>query len=475
MYKMNIKNFKYLIFLLSLLVFAFVCPNIVSGQNFEQMRRIEEEKRKKLNVAENKILAEEGRLLLEWGGWIDMRYDQYNEDDNNASLKDTFAATSSLDTRFWIQARLKPAVDDPNPHQHSVYLRVKNIATITSPEDVNETYDNAGPHLDQGYAVLDYRPWAVEFGRRYFSVGQGIAYGNVHDGVEAAATFTDWNFKGFFAHTQPHESNIDVSVPGSSKKSDRAFYGAEARYIGFSNHSVYGFALAQRDSSNEDPIDITQDFLYDSEYLGFGLQGKLLPQMHYWAEVIRQSGESQVFGLSEEHNIDAWATDFGVTYNMDAPSHPNFTLQYAYGSGDPDRANVTDTEFGNALDQDEGFLYFGYLPTGFALAPRLSNLHMYKAGVLFKPLEKFKHFQNFNLGIDYYHFLKDENSGAISDLDASVTDKDIGDEINVTIGWQILSDATLTIQYGYFIAGDAFPDASDDSETYFSTDLTLTF
>ena len=30
-------------------------------------------------------------------------------------------------------------------------------------------------------------------------------------------------------------------------------------------------------------------------------------------------------------------------------------------------------------------------------------------------------------------------------------------------------------QYGYFIAGDAFPDSSDDSETYFSTDLTLTF
>jgi len=100
---------------------------------------------------------------------------------------------------------------------------------------------------------------------------------------------------------------------------------------------------------------------------------------------------------------------------------------------------------------------------------------MYKVGVLLKPLEDTEQFKNLSLGIDYFHFLKDENSGGISDLDATVTDKDIGDEININVAWQFLSDATLTLQYGYFIAGDAFPDASDDSETYFSTDLTLTF
>ena len=472
---MNKKHFKNLTLIFVFFILAITLPYEVYGQNFEQIRRIEEEKRKKLKATENKILAEEGRLLLEWGGWIDIRYDQYNEDDNDASLKDTLAATSSLDTRFWIQAILKPAIDDPDPHQHSLYLRVKNIATITSPEDVNVTYDNAGPHLDQGYIVLDYHPWSFEFGRRYYSVGQGIAYGNVHDGFEANATFADWNFKGFFSHTLPHEDNIDVSVPGALKKSDRSFYGLEGRYIGFAGHGVYGYGLVQRDSSNEDPISFTQDFQYNSEYLGFGLQGKLFPQMNYWVEIIRESGESHIFGSNEERNIDAWAYDFGATYNWDVYSHPNFTIQYSYGSGDGDRANVTDTEFGNTLGQDNGFLYFGYLPTGLALAPRLSNIHMYKVGVLLKPLEDTEQFKNLSLGIDYFHFLKDENSGGISDLDATVTDKNIGDEININVAWQFLSDATLTLQYGYFIAGDAFPDVTDNSETYFSTDLTLTF
>jgi hypothetical protein len=471
----NIKYFKKLSLPLLFLVFFFALANDVSGQNPEQLRRIEEEKREKLEAAEIKVLAEEGRLLFEWGGWIDMRYDQYDEDDNNASVKDTLAATSSLDTRFWIQAILKPAIDDPNPHQHSIYLRLKNIATITSPEDVNVTYDNAGPHLDQGYGVIDLRPWGIELGRRYYSVGQGIAYGNVHDGVEANATFTDWNFKGFFAHTLPHEDNLDLSVPGATKKSDRSYYGLEARYIGIAGHGIYGYGLVQRDSSNEDPINFTQDFTYDSEYLGFGLQGKLLPEMFYWVEVIRESGSSHIFGSNEERHVNAWAGDFGATYNWDVYSHPNFTLQYSFGSGDADRTNVTDTEFGNTLEQDNNFIYFGYLPTGFALAPRLSNIHMYKAGVLLKPLEEIDYFKNMTLGIDYYRFFKDENSGGISDLEATVTDKDIGDEINISLGWQFLSDATLTLQYGYFMAGDAFPDSSDDSETYFSTDLTLTF
>jgi hypothetical protein len=465
---------KILIFLF-IFTQSFILIGIAYAQNPEQARRIEEEKRKKLDTAESKILAEENRVLLEWGGWTDIRYDQYDEDDNDTSTEDTLAATSSFDTRIWVQTVFKPAVDDPDPRQHSIYIRLKNIYTITSPEDVNDAYDNAGPHLDQGYAVLDFSPWGIEFGRRFFMVGQGIAYSNVHDGIEANATFSDWNIKGFFSHTLPHEDNIDVSVPGATKKSDRSFYGLEARYIGFADHGIYGFGLAQRDSSNEDPISITQDYIYDSEYIGLGLQGKLLPQMNYWVEVIHQSGESQAFGLSEERNINAWAGDFGATYNWDVYSHPNFTLAYSFGSGDGDRTNVTDTEFGNTLGQDDNFLYFGYLPTGFALAPRLSNIHMYKAGVLFQPLEKNEHFKNLNLGINYYRFLKDENSGGISDLEATVTDKNIGDEINVNLSWQFLSDAALTLQYGYFIAGDAFPDASDDSETYFSTDLTLTF
>ena len=466
---------KQLSVIMAFLITLFSQAQTALGSSLEERMRIEEQKRKTLQASEQRILAGEKRLVFDYGGWTDIRYDEYTEDDNNSSLRDTLEATSSFDFRSWIKATLKPRIGAAHQNEHSVYLRFKNILTITSPGDVNKRYDNDGPHHDKGYMVLDMRPWWMEIGRRYYTVGQGIAYGNVHDGVELYANFTDWNLKAFYSHTLPSEDNIDLSVPGASR-SDRSFYGFEARYIGLpGGHSVYGFYLLQRDSSSEDPIDLNVDYTYDSEYIGLGLQGKLLPRAHYWVEVVRESGRSHVFTTGEGKTIDAWAGDFGVTYDMDVYGHPNFTVEYAFGSGDHDRVNVTDTENGNTAGRDNNFLYFGYLPTGYALSPRLSNIHIYKAGVLLNPLGKYASFTNITLGIDYYRFYKDKKRGGISDTDATVGDKDIGSEIDLNLSWQILSDVTLTFEYGYFMPGDAYPGSANASEQYFSADMTLTF
>jgi len=100
---------------------------------------------------------------------------------------------------------------------------------------------------------------------------------------------------------------------------------------------------------------------------------------------------------------------------------------------------------------------------------------MYKASVLLKPLEKYDFFKNITLGVDYYRFYKVENAGGISDTDATVGDNDIGSEIDLNLSWQVLSDVNLTFEYGHFYPGDAFPNATNDSEEYFSADMTITF
>ena len=197
--------------------------------------------------------------------------------------------------------------------------------------------------------------------------------------------------------------------------------------------------------------------------------------MHYWAEVIRQTGESVVYDTMQKRDVEAWAYDLGISYDWDVYSDPNLSLEYAFGSGDSDRVSVTDTLDGNISGDDKNFHYFGYLPAGYALSPRLSNLQFAKAAVLFKPLEKYKLFKNFSLGIDYYRYFKDEKDGGIYDTEAINSDTDIGDEVDLTIFWQILSDLTLELQYGYFMPGDAYPDAFDDSEQYYSASMTLSY
>ncbi|MCK5178598.1 MAG: alginate export family protein, partial [Candidatus Omnitrophica bacterium] len=151
------------------------------------------------------------------------------------------------------------------------------------------------------------------------------------------------------------------------------------------------------------------------------------------------------------------------------------SFEYAYGSGDSQRVSVTDTEGGNLSGDDNNFLYFGYFPAGYALAPRLSNIHIYRVGAYVNPFEKIRLLKNFNLGVDYFWYFKDKSGGGISDSEATADSHDIGSEIDLTVSWQVLSDLRWSLSYGYFMPGDAFLDSANDSDQYFSNSLTFTF
>lgn len=446
-----------------------------AAQTAEKRLRIEIEKIKALEQTELKILEGEDRLVIDYGGWINFRYDDYKNDDNDSSAEDSLDYIYSADFRLWMKATLKPPPGAAYKNEHSLYIRLKDLHTNSYPKDINDGYDHDGPHLDYGYFLFNFNPYLLEVGRRYYSVGQGIAYGNLHDGLEFRSELEYWTLKALVSHTLRHEDNIDTSVPGWDKKSSRFFYGLEGTYLGIPNQGLYFYLVVQKDESPEDPEDPLRDYTYDSEYLGLGSQGKITDTIHYWAEIIRQTGESRVYATGEKRDIRAWAVDLGATYDLDVYSHPNFTIEYAYGSGDADRTSVTDTQNGNTSGDDNNFNYFGYLPTGYAFSPRLSNIYFIKAGVLLKPLEKYDLFEIFTFGIDYYRYYKAEETGGISDIDASVNDDDLGFEIDLNISWQILSDLSCSFEYGYFKPGNAFPDTANDSEKYFSISTTITF
>lgn len=463
--------------ILGIIVFILLATlsEMAMAQTPEDIRRIEEEKREALEQTELRILEGEDRVVLDYGGWFNARYDDYDDDDNDYSQMDSLAHALSFDYRLWMKISYRPPAGASYVNEHSVYLRLKDIRTERTHASTNQGHDHDGPDLDYGYLVLDLRPCYIEAGRRYFSVGQGIAYSNVSDGVEFYASLENWNLKALASHTLPDEENIDTSVPGYERKSRRIFYGVEVTYLGITNHGIYGYLLAQRDYSDEDPDDPLRDYTYNSDYIGLGSQGKIFPNMHYWAEIIRETGQSRVYATSDKMDVTAWGGDFGISYDLDVYSHPNFSVEYAFGTGDEDRVSVTDTLSGNTFGDDKNFLYFGYLPAGYALSPRLSNLYFYKAGVLLKPLEKWRLFRNFSAGLDYYRYYKYKKGGGIYDADASVSDHDVGWEIDMNVSWQILSDFTVSLQYGHFEPGEAYPPSADDSEDYLSVGTSYTF
>ena len=94
-------------------------------------------------------------------------------------------------------------------------------------------------------------------------------------------------------------------------------------------------------------------------------------------------------GPPDAEHIDAWALDASLHYSVNVITHPNLSIEYAFGTGDSDRsAKVVSTTPGNKEGTtDRNFLYFGYIDTGLGLSPRLANLQMFKFGLSMTPSE----------------------------------------------------------------------------------------
>lgn len=454
-----------------LLILWFLSCGVSTGyaQNAQQERRVAEEKRTSLDRLAAKYQTAVQRWVLEYGGWMNFRYTDFHNDDNNADVEDSLKASFDTDVRIWLKATLKPPVGADYDNEQVFYFRIKDLYTQEYGDSSLENFDNNGPHLDYAYGVLDFSPWWIEVGRKYFSIGRGIAYSDVNDGIQINYKVPGWNVGAFASHSLPHEENIDTSVPGYDKNSDRYFFGIGAGYSGIKGHQVYGFTMAQRDFSNERPNDPNQQYTYNSNYFGIGARGKSFWKTTYFSEVIRETGKSYIAGSNLKANIDAWAADAGLEKQLDIFLTPQLSLEYAYGSGDADRADVTNTISGNASGGDNNFLYFGYKPTGLALAPRLSNLHMARLGTKLQPLERM------TVQLNYYRFWKDKKEGAIFDAEATQSSLDVGQEIDLEASWQMLSDLDMTLEYGHFVPGDAYAVTANDNTDYFSVSVTHTF
>lgn len=453
----------------------FLTQNAAYAVTYTQARRIEEENRATLIDSQETYAEGEQYLVFDWGGWFNSRYIDYDNDDNDSSTRDIFDYTYLNDTRLWVKVFLKPSLESDKKNRHSFYLRIKDLHITERPKDTAGGYDHDGPHVDYAYAILDLRPFWLEVGRHYLSVGRGIAYSNVGDGVQMTFLHKNWKLKALASRSLPHEDNIDTSIPGYLKESARSFYSLEVSHRPTPEQTFYSFWLIQRDYSDSRPIDTAHSYTYNSQYIGLGAYGELPQNIDYWAELIYESGKSYIFNSNEKKNVSAWAVDLGVNYNWQITASPELSLEYGFGSGDPDRVSVTDTQFGNILGKDKNFLYFGYIPTGYAFSSRLSNLHFYRIGAACYPFEKSSFFKKLKFDINYYRYYKDKSEGGISDLDANVSSSDIGSEIDFEVSWQASAEMLLALQYGHFFPGGAYSASNNDSDKYLSLSWTLTF
>jgi len=445
-----------LVLILTGAAYAFGQGGDAEDRFFRQQRLLDEQLRQERR--DKAPLA--SRVDLQYGGWLE--YYAFHYDDGVQNSREVHRPGLSV----W--ARLR--IDDG---AHELFARARLRYTYFDPGDeIRRQEDWWGPNFDQAWYQIDVgRAFRLNepgdplqlrarIGRQPVVLGTGFIMDMPLDAVVLDAGIYDFRVRGLFGKSIGSYPNIDRSEPVDSH-SDRLFYGVQLSYEGWQKHVPFVYAMWNNDRTDERPKDLFQNYSYDSFYAGFGARGELAPNFNYWAEGVYECGHSFGDGaFRQQDRIEAYGWDIGVEKLFKGRMKPRIVAEYMFGSGDPDRLfSPHSAAGGNRGDRkDTSLVGFGFRDTGIALAPTVSNLHVWRLGGSISPLEQVEFLRHLEIGTNWFLYHKNSSRGAISDPLADSFDGYVGWEMDYYLNWRLASDLSWTIRWGTFFPGSAFSD-----------------
>lgn len=447
----------------AVLLFLSLCSVSLHAQ--DQQRLIEEERRKEMDERAKANADLHQDFLWDAGGWLHLEYDYLNDQPTRGSRKDWY-----YDLRLWGQI----VID----RTYTFYARLRTDYIDFNAGD--QFPGDAENHLrlfapDQIWFAADWtrdgQGFSVRAGQEFITMGTGLLYNDLAYAAEMTFTADPWAFRLWAGHSIIHEDDIDQSIQKPSQ-SRRGFLGIEADVMVTGNHRAYAMVMIELDfNSDNDPL---QDWKYNAQYFGIGGRGTIVAGWGYSVEGILEIGRT-ADALSTIHSsIRSYGLSVATDYQFPGPLEPALRFQYLYGSGDPDRGNVAAQSAGNTPGTlDRGFLPFGFVQTGYSLFPRVSNIHIFRLGGSFRPLEDSELFHKFEVGLYGYYYRKAQSLEPISDPRSNLNSSDVGTELDFLLRWRILSDLGLSVNYGCFLPGRAYADRS--ARHFVSAGVTYSF
>ncbi len=458
------------------MIFLVFIPGTALAQIQDDSRRRQQEIEKIRDLEMREFYGDPiDHFYFDYGLWVRPGWVSYEDG------RGTESSQSDLDTRLWFDMRFGV---------HQLYGRLivdyYNYAHGDSPDGDDHELD--GPrgdvifyqvHLGELLGTPD-RTWdfVARAGRQYVQLGSGLVYNNIADGLTLRGNVGSFPFELFALRSGTHEDDLDQSRPNPDE-TERLFFGGTLKYTGIPDQLPYLAVLIERDRLDEDPENTFQDYEFDAEYFGLGMQGRIAENFFYEVEAWYQSGERFAhLQTGSGEDVGAFAFVSSLEHRFHARTLPTLELGVMFGSGDSDRFRVLNSEFGNRIGtSDRAFIGFGYIPTGYSLAPYLSNLWIFHLGGSIRPLmEKTVAtvpMDGLELSLDFYGYRKHREKGGISDPSADFEHAGIGYEVDFTVNWDILSDVSLLARLGIFKPGSAYD--LDDTRQYVSFSLLLAF
>ncbi|MBU0639729.1 MAG: alginate export family protein [Planctomycetes bacterium] len=469
-------------FTLAIIATYWVCANVTPiawGQDrsppsdafLQQQRAIDDHTR-----AERQRLSPADALLdWKWGGWTE--YYLFHFDDGVQSSRVFQRPGMAVWSRLTIDGGA-----------HELFARARmTLEYFNRGDEYERRQDWVGPNFDRAWYQIDVGralhagkpsdPFQLQFriGRQAVVWGTGYALDLPLDAVRVEAALKPWRVTGLFGKTIARYPNVDRSNAVHSH-SGRHFYGVQLTYDGFEHHQPFVYALWNQDHTDERPQDWFQEYSYDTQYFGVGSRGELSHALNYWAEGVFECGHSYGNGQFHQRDyVEAYGWDLGLEYLFDVATRPRISFEYMFGSGDQDRlSSPTNALGGNRHGrQDSSFVSFGYRDTGIAVAPVLSNLHVWRLGGSFVPLDDNDLFRDLEVGTNWFLYHKNRSAGAISDVTANQFDSYVGWEMDYFVNWRFASDLSWTTRWGVFFPGKAYTDR--ETRHFVFTGITWSF
>lgn len=506
-------------------------PAVHAQSAQERVQQRERDTRKISKEEETEVgLTEEGDETLQdvefdWGGYLRATYYHLREDRTFESTVANDPIDVTEKTRVFRMFDLKLWANLVYKDTHQIYFRPQ--ATITDYNNGDEYRYTSGftmeendlnwPRLDVGYyygdvtralGITEIGRLRFKAGRDYVSVGEGLTMDVRGDGGLLEYSLGDFAFDAFMVRSVYSEDNYNRTHPDMGHNKN-LFSGFELRQTFADELEVFGYSVWLLDKNQKQylydpniqnliPPNTTDPgmYQYDSRYHGAGLRGQVGAGLSYYSEYVVQYGDQYsnlgVFippptpaniTVTTKDEIRAQAFQAGANYAFTrTPTEPVLGVQYMFGSGDHDSGISTDsyTKSGRAMrgnlpgTTDNTFFSYGFIETGYAFFPLLSNVEIWKLELTNTPIKHHSVLGDVETAVKYFRYRRHKSTGGMSDRAVDKLGSNLGYELDFAVNWRPYSDLQVTMQYGLFAPdSDSFSDTT--RRAYTSLGLILYF
>ncbi len=181
----------------------------------------------------------------------------------------------------------------------------------------------------------------------------------------------------------------------------------------------------------------------DLAFVGIHWKGRPIKRQKFWLEA------ASSLGFEESNSLMGSGVDLGWISRFDLPLEPSLTVGFAIGS-----KNFRQTGLEDNNGRFNGVVKFKYY--GEVLDPELSNIMIPTLGLGIIP------FDETSLDIVYHYYAQVEKTDELrdADVDEDLTgeDRDLGHEVDLIFGTEIIKNVKIEFDTGVFIPGKAFPE-----------------